>query len=319
MTDNTRTEISCAGNGIFKKGSSNFVAQDYRCQKANLVTPKKMNIKCGDNGSIFHFGFALPNIFVKLYETCYSVTSRSSFYAIHTLHGSSIKNKMPNKFAQFEWNAFGVPVEVDISNVYSHNSQQARFTKLLNVNAVQRFYNKPEDHYFSRGHLNPNGDQLFTSWRKATFYLLNTVPEWQIINSKNIVKVEEIVRKQADRLKKDLKVLTGGFEVLRSSRKIITLHANGINVPKWLWKVVVDETTKEMIAFVTLNDPHLTQDPASSTLLCPDVCTTLGWYIDERKKRDQGYTICCRVSELKKKISYIPVAYSGKDMRYKTL
>lgn len=284
----------------------------------NLRTIKKTNRKCPvrvNKGAIFEIGFFSRTDFVKLYETCADPNTAYVYYAVHTIHGSSIDKQMP-KGKEGDWDTWGVNKKMAIDVAYAYKNQNQSFLKLLGETAAEKFYNNYTGLCFNRGHLNPSGDQLFSSWKKATFFLLNTIPQWKKVNGGNYEKLERHIKKQASRLGRDLKAITGGFDDLKFARKTITLNKEGIRVPKWIWKVLIDESTQDMIAFVTLNDPHLDEPPNSQYLLCPDVCIKHKWYIENRVDQSQGYTFCCTVSELKKAIPYIPVEYSGRDMNY---
>lgn len=297
-----------------------------------MITPKKEKGFCADyNGQkseTISIGFLIPGIldhpgYVKLYETCYNNHSNTAMYATHTIHGSSISKTMKSQNRP-QFKPFGVSPNVHIDDAYKDKSQYAWFTSLLGEK-VDSFYQHNKDLFFSRGHLNPNGDQLFVSWREATFFYVNTVPEWQIVNGQNYMHLEREVAKQAFKLNKDLKIITGAFgdysyavhhsSPLNMTLKSRNLHSQQLPIPKWLWKVVIDEATMEMIAFVSLNDPHVNSKPEEDELLCPDVCNELKWEIPNRKNFEKGYTFCCKVSDLLEKVPFIPVQYVNKDMK----
>jgi len=42
-----------------------------------------------------------------------------------------------------------------------------------------------QQYSFSRGHLIPNGDPIFKYEKDTTFYYINAVPQWQIVNGGN--------------------------------------------------------------------------------------------------------------------------------------
>lgn len=54
-----------------------------------------------------------------------------------------------------------------------------------------------KDNYLSRGHLAPDADMLFSSWKVPTYFFINVAPQWQKINAGNWLKVENEVRKAA--------------------------------------------------------------------------------------------------------------------------
>ncbi|EDS27969.1 deoxyribonuclease I [Culex quinquefasciatus] len=77
-------------------------------------------------------------------------------------------------------------------------------------------------------------------------------------------------------------------------------------VPKWTWKVVKSAKKNAGIAFVTSNNPFRTAISAGD-VLCPDICGSAGWGKVEFADLSKGYTYCCTVDALMKKVPGIPV------------
>jgi DNA/RNA endonuclease G (NUC1) len=143
--------------------------------------------------------------------------------------------------------------------------------------------------YFARGHLTPDSDRISKSWRDATYFYMNTVPMWQRINNGIWKRIENAARSVASGIGNNIQVYTGGFQ----SQGDLTV--NGVEVPKWLFKVVVKPGAG--IAFVTLNDINA----RSVTLPCKDICDENGWLKNaDRKDYSKGYTICCSVDEFQR-------------------
>lgn len=61
---------------------------------------------------------------------------------------------------------------------------------------IQRlgFQKTNKQHYFARGHLNPNANQPLKTWSKATYHYINQVPQWQVFNNGLWKAVEGFVR-----------------------------------------------------------------------------------------------------------------------------
>lgn len=112
-----------------------------------------------------------------------------------------------------------------------------------------------------------------------------------------------MVRTKASQLQRDLTIFTGGFEVLKLNNKKISLESDGIDVPKYTFKIIKDFTTNEGIAFVTLNNPFAT---SVTNLPCSDICNDFGWDWKDRKIFSKGFTICCSTSDLMNTINEIP-------------
>ena len=75
--------------------------------------------------------------------------------------------------------------------------------------------------YLARGHLAPNADFIFDSWRDATFHYVNAAPQWQSFNggpgpsstspARNWATLEDNCRLLAVERGLDLMVYTGIF------------------------------------------------------------------------------------------------------------
>lgn len=261
------------------------------------------NKKCAQNGSLIDIGFQLSDSrgFVKLIEVCYNKKTGSSIYTKHTLQGIAIKNAMKSSSRPSGFKTTEVPTKIDAPKSFTKANQLKRFEEIFkSADKAQEYINKT---YLARGHLSPDGDFIFVSWQFATYFYINTVPQWQSINNANWKHIESIVRSTASKLKSDLLIFTGGFGVLKLENKKITLESDGLEVPKWSWKIVKDTSTGSGIAFATYNNPFATSAPED---LCDDICDENRWGWSDRKTFSKGFTICCKVGDLIRAIPGIP-------------
>ena len=205
-------------------------------------------------------------------------------------------NTRPSTFKTSE-----VPSNINAAKSFTKSNQLKRFEAIFgDQQKAEEIINKT---YLARGHLAPDGDFIFVSWQFSTYYYINTVPQWQSINNANWKHIESVVRSTADKLKKDVTIFTGGFDVLKLNNKKISLEPDGLDVPKWSWKVIKVADENSGIAFLTYNNPFATSAPNT---LCPDICNNHGWDWKERKTFAKGYTVCCRISDLMNAIPTIP-------------
>lgn len=76
------------------------------------------------------------------------------------------------------------------------------------------------------------------------------------------MQVEKLVRMLAQKHQSDLTIYTGTYDKLtlaseRTGRRTLYLEENDkIEVPKWFWKIVHNETSDAAIVLMTLNNPH---------------------------------------------------------------
>lgn len=238
-----------------------------------------------------NIGFNQERGFATLIEVCYSKKRASSIFTIHTIHGKTIKNAMKSSTRPSTFKTAEVPSNISPATSFTKVKQLERFTQIFESrDKAEEYLNKT---YLARGHLSPDGDMIFFSGQFSTYFYINVVPQFQSINNGNWKHIESATRTKAAQLKRDLLVFTGGYEVLKLNNKKITLENNGLEVPKWTWKIIKDIEANAGIAFITLNNPF----SSSITNLCNDVCIENGWDWKERKSFTKGYSICCKVND----------------------
>lgn len=296
--------IFCASGNSFNNNNQKFSVSAFNeCSQQINGNAVNQNQKCAGNGSLINIGFQLSDGrgFVNLIDVCYNKKKGSSIYTKHIVQGKAIKNAMKSNTRPSNFKTAEIPTNIDAPKSFTKAAQLKRFEEIFGSRDIaQEYLNKT---YLARGHFAPDGDFIFVSWQFSTYYYINTHPQWQSINNANWKHIESVVRSKADKLKADCVVYTGGFDVLKLNNKKISLEPDGLEVPKWSWKIVKVSTDGTGIAFITYNNPFASSAP---TNLCPDVCNDNGWDWKDRKTFSKGYTICCRVGDLMNAISIVP-------------
>lgn len=272
---------------------------------ANAITGNVVNKNhiCGGDGVTMSIGFNDERNFAGLIDVCYSKKRGSSIYTSHTIHGNTIKNAMKAQSRPSTFKTTEISPKISAASSFTKVKQLERLSQILGSDKAEEYLNVT---YLARGHLTPDADMIFFSWQSSTYYYINVVPQFQSINNGNWKHVENVARSKASQLNRDILVITGGFDVLKLNNKKITLEDDGLEVPKWMWKIIKDNDTG--IAFVTYNNPF----ESSVSNLCNDVCIENGWDWKERKSFKKGYTICCTVNDLISVIESIP--YSARTI-----
>jgi hypothetical protein len=192
-------------------------------------------------------------------------------------------------------------------DLYTKAKQTDVFLSLLNLVPPSDLY------YLSRGHLSPDADFIFTSGQFATYFYLNVMPEFQIINQGNWLRVERIARNVAIATQTTISVVTGGQELLYYRHTTTNLEyplyldpiAKFIRVNKFIYKILINERDKTAIVLVTCNDPYLKSPPPD---FCPNICVSAGLtYPGVLQDLDKGYTICCSLASFKLAAKDLPV------------
>uniref|UniRef100_A0AAG5DH18 DNA/RNA non-specific endonuclease domain-containing protein n=1 Tax=Anopheles atroparvus TaxID=41427 RepID=A0AAG5DH18_ANOAO len=305
--------LTCYENRTFTFGNlkGNFLTLTLpaiNCSSpiSGAIMPR--NTSCAEgSGRLHELGFEMNDeTFVRYFKACYNLEKLSAIYSEHQLPGKLLSHaQIGNTRPSFK--VGGIASKVSLASVYTRKHQQERFATLLGSATLASQYINSSS-YLAKGHLTPDGDAIVDSWTAATYFFINAAPEWQAVNVGNWLRVENAVRKVATQLNDTVLVYTGVYDILQlpgvSGKLVpITLADGGlVEVPKWLWKVVVHQPTGSAIALITMNNPFA----ARGDTLCEDICSRYGWQQKEFQEVRKGFTYCCTVREAQKAIKLMP-------------
>lgn len=192
--------------------------------------------------------------------------------------------------------------------MYHAEAQKVRLSSLLQSSILASEYISNQSH-LTRGHLVPEEDFAFISWKYATFFFLNACPQWTTIDEGNWHLVESMVRKLRNSVNEQLQIITGTHEILElkdrsGSFKQLYLSQRGrkFPVPKYIWKLIYSEKTKKAVILVIYNNPY----EATAKYLCSSVCNTHGWYSEEWSDIKHGFVQCCSFVQFKQVVRGVP-------------
>ena len=255
--------------------------------------------------------------FINQLTVCHNKTEANTLYVIDRINGPSIEaTDSSNKRPSFKKGGFFDGI--NINGAYSQAGQAVEFARILGVKKGLTYLNIRKQWYLARGHFAPDGDFIDAGSQDATYYYINTAPQWQSFNNGNWKYLETAVRSIASERNKIYTTYTGGFGVIELADKNGNMkpmylaqddQGNGIvPVPKYYWKVVHDPETKAATAFIGINNPHMTE-VKEEDILCKDICYKVPDFIsdDRRFNINAGYMFCCSVSSLRKAIPYVPM------------
>lgn len=317
QTNKALNENTCSRGLEFMVDGLNTAAsaKDLKC-KASVDGECVPSVEtCPSNrGVVNKLGFnAGTSGFITYIDTCFDTTRSSVLYTRHVLPGAAIANAVKADNYQ-TWRSDGIGDKVNPETSYTQAAQVTRFTTLLGTKDQAEKYVQVDNIYLTKGHLTPRGDGIFQTWKHATFFYTNAVPQWNVINEGNWNNVESRVRNIASLLQEDVLVIQGTFDVLslpeagNKTTVSISLAEAGLDVPLWMWKIVKSPSKNAGIAFVTLNNPYATAQPAE--LLCTDVCDQYGWTEQVYKNFTAGFTYCCDPNDLIRMVPHAP--YEGR-------
>ncbi|KAF2895398.1 hypothetical protein ILUMI_10778 [Ignelater luminosus] len=312
QSNNNFTEAICMNKETLKVHNIQYPFNQLQCSAPAKGSIAFTNTRCGNNrGKIINIGYKIPdnNNWITLIEVCYDSNEGNALYSQHVLYGEAIKYASSQKYRpSFQEN--GVIGNLTANSAYKQTNQKKVLVQLLGSESLaNKYLNKTS--FLTRGHLAPDADFLFAGLQFTTYFFINTCPQWEAVNGGNWLGVESMVRKVAESYQKPLRIITGSHGVLslpdiNNNLQNIFLDTRGIlPVPKFLWKIIYLESTKEGIALVSLNDPFI-KKISNEHILCPDVCNEYGWISKKWKNIAKGYMYCCDIRILQKTVKTIP-------------
>ena len=170
---------------------------------------------------------------------------------------------------------------------------------------------------FSKGHLTAKGDFVYRAQQRATYFYINTVPQWQIINGGNWNVMENNVRSLAANSQQGLDIWTGGIGTLQlkdANNKMADIFLNvneknplikNVPVPKILYKVVYDSKKKAGVVFLTANNPYL--KGLGDYQICTNVCAKVKYIKWRANIPSLGLSYCCEIDDFRKIYKELPL------------
>ncbi|XP_059098835.1 uncharacterized protein LOC131892971 [Tigriopus californicus] len=311
------------------------------CAAKNEPTIKKTsNIQCATesiNGrsiaandlELVEIGWNLGGSFRPQIRICQDIRRYVTLWTKHSVQGTSIdfRDKTSDR-PSFRRDVGGQTrffthvTQTELNEAYSKRSQVTQLTTMLGSSFTLDNSEPIIDEssssttYFAKGHLSPDAAFVYDAQQDATYYFMNVAPQFQTFNNGNWKAMEGAVRDYAISAKATIDVYTGTYGHLfynkklntgSSKRTYINLMDVGSNsylpIPKYFWKVIHNPLTSEAVAFVGVNDAHLTSKPSR---ICSNVCDQIAWADWDMDNLESGYMYCCTVEDLKTTVDYVP-------------
>ncbi|KAK8378181.1 hypothetical protein O3P69_018863 [Scylla paramamosain] len=197
------------------------------CAKKIRSAIKKYLGSCGagDIGQQHIIGFQFADKFYEQVLVCFDHDKQTTLYTRHLIHGANIGAKDKDSSRPSFKTSSGF-FNVSMSNVYTQNSQLELLKTLLGSETLANTMFDTSKYYFAKGHLSPDADFVTTVEQDATYYYINAVPQWQAFNNGNWKYLEYATRDLAEKKKRDLRVYSGGWGVL----KLDDINGNPVKV-----------------------------------------------------------------------------------------
>lgn len=136
-------------------------------------------------GTVIRIGWQAGPEFIPLYDTCHDKVAAANYFSTSFIHGkSAAADDSSNERPSFSQG--GYFPGIDVNNAYSQNQQTQTIADIVGSTSLAGQYVVAGSQIFlSRGHMAPDGDFIDAASQDATYYFLNTAPQWQNFNGAN--------------------------------------------------------------------------------------------------------------------------------------
>lgn len=201
---------------------------------------------------------------------------------------------------------------IDLDGLYKFETQLYTITKILNSAELAEKRMKKSVQFLSRGHLAAKADFVYGAMQRATFWYLNTAPQWQSFNGGNWNSLELSVRHFVATNKLNLDVYTGvhgqmTMKDIDDTQQPIYLDVESriVSVPKFYWKIIYDPLNKRGTAFVGLNDPFI-ESITDDVYICKDISEKISWLNWKPYDITGGISYACSIDDLRETVPNAP-------------
>ncbi|XP_037813071.1 uncharacterized protein LOC119604493 [Lucilia sericata] len=298
-------QLTCDnGNFIYSKTRNRANFKQLLCQIAPMSMLQITGRSCANGqGVIYETGFNINQQFYgPVFEICYDNTNEYTYYTHNTLNGAAMAYAISTGDQRRTFTADGMNYITSQMNKF-YQEQKNRF--ISNFGVRQNYVDNDIHRFLARGHLSADADFIFPYEKLATYFYVNTAPEFQTINTGNWLRVEELARAVSISYQDDIESYNGYISVLalpRDDRNLVEIYLDDIRkieVPIFFYKILLHKASDSAIVFLTVNNPYLLKADIPKVKLCTDVCQQSGLIHPNFPDETKGYTFFCELNEFK--------------------
>lgn len=307
---------TCINETRFLINGQEHLFQNINCNALPQHTARRTGRRCFGNAVEAEIGFVVGARFFRILEVCHDEASASNLWVYYRQHSGNqgFQRSFPRiSFIQGDFYAGMNP-----QNLYTRFVQHQTFTRILgSANHARQFVHEDGDIFLARGHLAARADYIFGPHQQASFYFINAAPQWQSFNGGNWEHIEDGVRRMIADRGLDCQIWTGtwGITTLPDTAGVrrqlfLDVDANGngrLPVPMIFYKIIIDTISRRGIAFIGVNNPHLSMaDINRDYIFCNDVGAGVNYVPWNRFNLTGGYSYACNVGEFAQRITNLP-------------
>uniref|UniRef100_W8C1G5 DNA/RNA non-specific endonuclease/pyrophosphatase/phosphodiesterase domain-containing protein n=1 Tax=Ceratitis capitata TaxID=7213 RepID=W8C1G5_CERCA len=195
---------------------------------------------------------------------------------------------------------------INIKNSLKLSKVEKEFCEILNYNSDEIKIYLNDKQRITRGHMAPKFDFIFSGDQKSTYNHLNVCFQWTSVNNCNCSAIEEGIRAYSNESNAIFTCYSGSMGVCTlpdrdGVPKELYIKCNNdvkIPVPKFIYRIVINDERCEGIVFLSINNPHLEEDfDVEEYVIGNDVGNQIEWIKWDRKNIKKGYSYAISVPD----------------------
>lgn len=314
ITGNTIT-ITCSTGTTFIRSGSFHNIHEFRCREWPTTTLRRRTGQtCFNGATLVDVGFVVGTRFLTVFTSCHDPRTEENYFTESSFvpaNGNQQRNVARPPWAQGD---FFPGKTVDI--MHTRNNQRNAIGRILGSSALaaQIIEAEPSDVFLARGHIAAMTDFISANEQRATFFFINTAPQFQTFNGGNWVSVEISSRRLAHDRNINLNVYTGtvgrvDFPDVNGVRRNLFIDDRNsqIPVPRLYYKILENPAARSGVVLIGVNNPHLSLNEinAQGYVICPDVSSRINYVSWSRTNLVRGFSYACEVGEFLRVVPHV--------------
>lgn len=155
------------------------------CVKQNEEILVEQGTCANGPGTFIRNGWQFGADFIPLFDMCHDEALALNYYSIDTVFGRSANaDDKGNDRPSFSQDVYYPGLSVN--TLYTQAEQTKTIAMIVGSSELAAQYIVPNtEYYMSRGHMAPDGDFIDAASQDASYYFMNTAPQFQTFNNGN--------------------------------------------------------------------------------------------------------------------------------------
>ncbi|KAH8380644.1 hypothetical protein KR009_011947 [Drosophila setifemur] len=302
----------CVGDQLYEAEGERVNIRGFVCQSWPTYQALRTGESCEGGTDLIQIGFDVAAGVVNQIEICYDQDEQISRYARYELTAANVAYQRGVAQPGYLRGEFYTGKDVNV--LYSQSNQLEAFNTILGLDA-SKYFDTTQDLYLTRGQLAARNDFIHSSAQRATHFYVNAVPQWRSSNIGNWLAIESSLRQYVADEALNVSVYAGSWDIstLPNSQGVQTTiylnpETNQLPVPRILYRIVIDQESREGVVLVVVNNPHITlAETLEDYVICEDIGAQLDWLDWDKADLLKGYSYACSVEDFTKVVNDLPL------------